>query len=625
MSSAPGRASAVAPLALTALGVVFGDIGTSPLYAMRECFFGSHAVAPTHENVLGVLSLIVYSLVLVISVKYVVIVMRADNQGEGGILALTALVMPRPGSGSSRAVLILLGIFGAALLYGDGMITPAITVLSAVEGLTVATPLFDPYIVPVTVAILVGIFAIQRHGTHRIGVLFGPVMLVWFATLAALGVTWILSAPVVLTAFDPRHAVQFFVANGRHGFAVLGAVFLVVTGGEALYADMGHFGKRPIRLAWFVVVLPSLLLNYFGQGALLLTDTGAVEQPFFRLAPAWLLPPMVGIATLAAIIASQALISGAFSLTREAIQLGYCPRMAILHTSSAERGQIFVPQVNVLLAVCTIGIVIGFKTSTALAAAYGIAVALTMIITVMLLRTVAIERWGWPPAVAFGVCALFLFVDVAFFAANLVKVAQGGWLPLAIGLSLLTLMTTWKTGRRLVAERLTARAVPIDDFVAAVTAVPPARVSGTSVFMTAQPNGTPPALVHNVRYNKMLHERVLLLTITTAQTPQVPDQERLSVTCPGPGIYQLRAQFGFIEEPNVPHLLELAAAQGVRTDPMDTTYFLGRETIISTDREGMARWREQLFIFMSRNAMRATTFFGLPTERVVELGVQVEV
>jgi KUP system potassium uptake protein len=388
---------------------------------------------------------------------------------------------------------------------------------------------------------------------------------------------------------------------------------------------MGHFGKRPIRMAWFGVVLPSLLMNYFGQGALLLTNAGAAEQPFFRLAPAWLLVPMVGIATLAAIIASQALISGAFSLTRQAIQLGYCPRMAILHTSSAEMGQIYVPQVNALLAVCTIAIVIGFKTSTALAAAYGIAVALTMIMTVMLLYTVATERWHWPPAVAFGVCALFLFIDFAFFAANLVKVAQGGWLPLVIGLSLLTLMTTWKTGRRLVAERLTARAVPIEDFVAAVTAVPPARVSGTSVFMTAQPNGTPPALVHNVRYNKMLHERVLLLTITTAQTPHVPDEERLTVTHAGPGIYQLRAQFGFVEEPNVPHLLELAAAKGVCTDPLDTTYFLGRETIISTDRAGMARWREQIFIVMSRNAMRATTFFGLPTERVVELGVQVEV
>jgi len=622
--SSHGR-SALLPLTLTAIGVVYGDIGTSPLYTIRECFFGTHSVEPTFENVLGILALVLYSLIIVVSIKYIAIVMRADNQGEGGILALTALVLPRPGSGKSRAFLVLLGIFGAALLYGDGMITPAITVLSAVEGLTIATPFFDPYVVAVTVAILVGIFAIQSHGTHRIGVLFGPVMLVWFVTLAVLGVSWIVSAPQVLGAIDPQHAVHFFLENGRHGFIVLGAVFLVVTGGEALYADMGHFGKRPIRIAWFGLVLPSLLLNYFGQGALLLTDAGAVEQPFFLLAPAWLLVPMVGIATLAAIIASQALISGAFSLTRQAIQLGYCPRMAILHTSSMEEGQIYVPQINAMLAICTIGIVLGFRTSTALAAAYGIAVALTMIITVVLLYRVAIERWQWPPVAASLICSAFLFVDLAFFGANLVKVAQGGWLPLVIGVSLLTVMTTWKTGRRLVAERLTARAVPIADFVAAITAAPPARVTGTSVFMTGQPDGTPPALVHNVRYNKMLHDRVLLLTITTAQTPHVPDADRLAVTCAGPGIFQLRAQYGFMEEPNVPHLLDLAAAQGVRTDPLDTTYFLGRETIISTDREGMARWREQLFIFMSRNAMRATTFFGLPTERVVELGVQVEV
>jgi KUP system potassium uptake protein len=623
--SRPVQPKAVVPLALSALGVVFGDIGTSPLYAMRECFFGPHAVAPTPENVLGVLSLIVYSLVLVISVKYVAVVMRADNQGEGGILALTALVLPRPGAQQTRRVLILLGIFGAALLYGDGMITPAITVLGAIEGLNVATPLFEPYVVPMAVAILIGVFAIQRHGTHRIGVLFGPVMLIWFVGLAVLGVSWIVRAPIVLTAVDPRHAIGFFRESGATGFVVLGAVFLVVTGGEALYADMGHFGKRAIRLAWFVVVLPALLLNYFGQGALLLTNPAAVQQPFFLLAPSWMLVPMVVIATAAAIIASQALISGAFSLTRQAIQLGYSPRLDIAHTSSHEMGQVYVPQVNWMLAVCTLAIVIGFETSTALAAAYGIAVAMTMVITVVLLYTVATERWQWPVPVAFAVCAAFLVVDVAFFAANLVKLTQGGWLPLAIGFSILTLMTTWKTGRQLVAERLTARALPVSDFLATLEARPPVRVPGTAVFMTAQPNGTPPALVHNVHYNKVLHQQVILLTISTARTPFIEDEGRLVVTLVAPGIFQLRAQFGFMEEPNVPRLLTLATKAGVEIDASDITYFLGRETIVSTPGAGMSRWREHLFIFMTRNAVRATAFFGLPTERVVELGVQVEV
>jgi KUP system potassium uptake protein len=610
---------------VSALGVVFGDIGTSPLYAMRECFFGAHAVAPTDEHVLGVLSLIVYSLLLVISVKYVAVVMRADNQGEGGILALTALILPRPGSPSSRGVLILLGIFGAALLYGDGMITPAITVLGAIEGLTVATPLFSPYVVPLAVGILIGVFAIQRHGTHRIGRLFGPLMLVWFGALAALGVAWIAKAPVVLTALDPRHALAFFRESGTAGFTVLGAVFLVVTGGEALYADMGHFGKRAIRMAWFVVVLPALLLNYFGQGALLLLNPAAAEQPFFLLAPSWLLVPLVVLATAAAIIASQALISGAFSLTRQAVQLGYSPRLDIAHTSSDEVGQVYVPQVNWFLAVCTIAIVVGFESSTALAAAYGIAVAMTMVITVVLLHTVAKERWGWPAPFAFAVCGLLLAVDVAFFIANISKVTHGGWLPLVIGFSILTLMTTWKTGRRLLAERLTARAVPLDDFLATIAAAPPARVAGTAVFMTAQPSGTPPALAHNVRYNKVLHERVIVLTISTARTPYLQDGERLAVAQVAPGIFQVRAQYGFMEEPNVPRLLTLATAVGVDFDPSDITYFLGRETIISTAQAGMARWREHLFILMTRNAVRATAFFGLPTERVVELGVQVEV
>jgi KUP system potassium uptake protein len=606
------------PLALTAIGVVYGDIGTSPLYAMRECFFGSHSVAPTQDNVLGVLSLIIYSLLIVISIKYIAIVMRADNQGEGGILALAALVPP------GHPILILLGIFGAALLYGDGMITPAITVLGAIEGLEVATPLFEPYVVPVTVGILIVVFAIQRHGTHRVGKLFGPVMVAWFVVIAALGIRWIVEAPVVLTAIDPRHAVGFFSEHGLHGFAVLGAVFLVVTGGEALYADMGHFGKRPIRLAWFGLVLPALLLNYFGQGALLLLDAKAAAQPFFLLAPDWALLPLVALATAAAIIASQALISGAFSLTRQAIQLGYSPRLDIEHTSSLEIGQVYVPQVNWALMLSTICIVIGFASSSALAAAYGIAVTMTMVITAMLLHVVATERWRWPAAVAWLVTATFLSIDLAFFGANALKIAHGGWLPLVIGGVLFTLMTTWKTGRRILAERLTERGVALEDFVEHVIQAAPMRVPGTAVFMTAQPKGTPPALAHNLRHNKVLHQYVVIVMVTTEPVPHVPAERQVAMRPLKWGLFQLILRYGFMEDPNVPEALATARANGLDMDADDVTYFLGRETILVTPRQGMAMWREKLFVFMTRNAVRATAFFRLPPERVVELGVQVE-
>jgi KUP system potassium uptake protein len=580
-------------------------------------------VPATHENVLGVLSLIIYSLLLVISVKYIAIVMRADNQGEGGILALTASIPQRPQE-RGWSVLVLLGIFGAALLYGDGMITPAITVLGAIEGLKVATPLFDPYVVPVAVGILIGVFAIQRHGTHRVGGLFGPVMVIWFIVIALLGFVWMMRQPQVLTAVDPRHAFYFFREHGWHGFAVLGAVFLVVTGGEALYADMGHFGKRPIRFAWFSLVLPALLLNYFGQGALLLTHPEAIEQPFFLLAPAWALVPLVVLATAAAIIASQALISGAFSLTQQAIQLGYSPRLAIDHTSHHEMGQVYVPQVNWALMICTILIVIGFGSSTALAAAYGIAVTLTMVITAMLLQVVATERWGWPPIVASLVTGLFLIIDLAFFGANLLKIAHGGWLPLVIGWILFTLMTTWKTGRKIVAARLTARATPLEDFLASVEKTHPARVPGTAVFMTAQPKGTPPALAHNLRYNKVLHEHVVTLMITTQPVPHVPPDEQVSVRALGQGVFDVRVHYGFMEDPNVPEALINACKHGLTLDEDDVTYFLGRETLIVTKAPGMAMWRERLFVLMARNAVRAPTFFRLPAERVVELGVTVE-
>jgi len=627
-----GHRSRLLPLTLTALGVVYGDIGTSPLYAMRECFFGSHSVPPTHENVLGVLSLIIYALLLVISVKYVALVLRADNQGEGGILALTALVPNLGGPASKgaprlavgRPVLIALGLFGTALLYGDGMITPAITVLGAVEGLEVVTPLFNSYVVPITVVILIGVFSIQRFGTHRVGGLFGPIVIVWFLAIAALGVMWIGRAPQVLGAFDPSHAFAFFAVNGYMGFAVLGAVFLVVTGGEALYADMGHFGRQPIRLAWFALVLPCLVLNYLGQGALLLTNPDA-HHTFFMLAPSWALVPMVVIATAAAIIASQALISGSFSITRQAVQLGLAPRLTIQHTSAREMGQVYVPRVNWALMVATVLIVIGFQSSSAMAAAYGIAVTLTMIITVLLLFIIMTERWRWPVPIAALVMGIFLTIDLAFFGANALKIMQGGWLPLVVAIVIFTVMTTWRSGRQIVAERLAKRAVMLEDFFASIDYLKPARVPGTAVYMSAQTTGVPMALVHNLQYNKVLHERVVILSIVTVQQPHCAPEERVIVEDLGRGLYNVRLQYGFMEDPDVPHaLLAAAKARGMKFDFQDVVYFLGRETILVTRGDGMAMWREKLFVVMSRNAVRATAYFRLPTERVVELGVQVE-
>ncbi len=612
-----------AAVVLATLGVVYGDIGTSPLYALRECFYGSHSVTPTHDNVLGVLSLIIYSLVLVISIKYIALVLRADNHGEGGILALTALIPARPESSARIPTLVLLGLFGAALLYGDGMITPAITVLGAIEGLNVATPVFEPYVVPITVAIIIGVFAIQQHGTARVGGLFGPVMVVWFVTIAALGIRSLVTQPEVLGAVNPRHAVLFFSEHGRHGVAVLGAVFLVVTGGEALYADMGHFGTRTIRQAWFGLVLPALLLNYFGQGALLLNEPDAATNPFFRLAPAWATLPLVALAAAAAIIASQALISGVFSLTRQAIQLGFCPRLDIEHTSSREIGQVYVPQANWGLMLCTLGIVIGFKTSAALAAAYGIAVTLTMTITVLLLAVVARERWNWPAWVVGLVMGVFLIIDLAFVSANVLKITQGGWLPLAIGASIFTLMTTWKSGRRILADRLTSRSVPLEQFVASLPNLNIARVPGTAIYMTAQPRGTPPALAHNLRHNKVLHDQVITLVVSTMPVPYVAEEERLWVRPMGHGIYDVAIRVGFMEDVDIPQILRQASHFGLHVSD-DPTYFLGRETLLVTPAPGMARWRENLFVFMSRNAGRAAGFFRLPSDRVVELGVQVE-
>jgi KUP system potassium uptake protein len=614
------------PLALGALGVVYGDIGTSPLYSMRECFHGEHAVAPTHDNVLGVLSLVFWVLIVTISIKYLVFVMRADNRGEGGILALMALVPPQLRR-KGHWLLVALGIFGASLLYGDGMITPAISVLSAVEGLSVATPFFNPYVVPITLVILFILFLIQRRGTAGIGALFGPVMILWFLVLAVLGVLWIVRLPSVLGAVNPWHAVRFFLDNRAHGFLVLGSVFLVVTGGEALYADMGHFGRGPIRAAWFTLVLPCLLINYFGQGALLVTHPDAAQNPFFelsgRLAPSWALYPLVALSAMATIIASQAVISGAFSLTRQAVQLGYIPRIEIVHTSNREIGQIYIPSINWLLMLATFGLVLGFQRSTHLAAAYGVAVTATMVITTILAYVVARHAWGWRRSLVAPVMLFFLLVDGAFFGANIIKVEQGGWFPLLIGIVVYTLMATWKRGRKILADRLREGSLPLEQFVQSIQASSPVRVPGTAIFLARDPNGTPPSLLHNLKHNQVLHSRVILMTLTTEEVPAVPPEERLEIQDLGHEFYRVIAHYGFMQTPEVPDVIDLLKEKGMTLNPMATTFFLSRETLIPSRKPGMALWREKLFTIMIRNAQRPTDFFRIPANRVVELGLQV--
>jgi KUP system potassium uptake protein len=612
-------------LTLGALGVVYGDIGTSPLYALKECFHGAHGIAPTHENVLGVLSLIFYALTFIISIKYLIFVMRADNKGEGGILALMALVSQQPAARRrSRAMLITLGLFGAALLYGDGMITPAISVLGAVEGLGIATDVFEPIVVPTTIAILLGLFLIQRHGTHRVGTFFGPIMVLWFLTIGALGAYWVAQNPHVLASLNPAHGVQFLASNGWHGFIVLGSVFLVVTGGEALYADMGHFGRQPIRVAWFALVLPALFMNYLGQGAMLLDHPELAESPFYHMAPRWGLYPMVILATSAAVIASQALISGAFSLTRQAIQLGYSPRLDIEHTSETTAGQIYIPQVNTALMLATVGLVLGFRSSSALAAAYGIAVTSTMVITTLLAYLVARDSWGVSRVVAGSLAGFFLAIDLAFFGANLTKIAYGGWFPLVVGGLIYTVMSTWKTGRTVLASRINERIYPLERFMQDIAWQPPLRVPGTAVFMTSLDTGTPPTLLHNLEHNQVLHERVILLTVVTSDTPYVDPGERVHVEMLQQGFYRMILRYGFAEQPDVPAALRESQKNGLPIRFNRTTFFLGIETLLPTERPGMALWRERLFIFTARNAVRATSFFRIPPERVVEIGIQVE-
>lgn len=621
----PGHGTGIRTLSIAALGVVYGDIGTSPLYAMRESLEGhGHELAVSEGNVLGLLSLILWSLVIVITVKYLVFVMRADNQGEGGILALTAQVTPDDRLRSrTRFALIAVGLFGTALLYGDGMITPAISVLSAVEGTAVATEALDAWVIPIACAILVGLFAVQRRGTASIGRVFGPVMVVWFGTLGLLGVVHILDDPSVLRAVSPVHAVRFFSENGATGFLALGSVFLVVTGGEALYADMGHFGRRPIQLGWFGLVLPALVLNYFGQGALLLGEPGAIENPFYRLVPDGFVLPLVVLATVATVIASQALISGAFSLTMQAVQLGYAPRFRIVHTSDRAIGQIYIPAVNWVLMVACLGLVVGFGSSASLAAAYGVAVTMTMAITTVLFAVVAKERFGWPVPAVVALAAAFLVVDLAFFGANVFKIPAGGWFPLVVGAVVMALLTTWRTGRAILHERITGARVSLDEFIAGLDP-PPIRVPGTAVFLFSVPRAAPPALIANHRHNRVLHERVVVVAVVTAEVPRVAPDERAEVHDHGRGVVSVLLRYGFMEEPNVCTGLTEGAAGELRIDPLEVDYFLGSEQLVVTPRPGMARWREHLFAFMSRNATTAANYFGLPPERTTIVGMRVE-
>ncbi len=627
MPAATGtRPSPTPALALAALGVVYGDIGTSPLYTIKEIFASPHhaPVPLTPDNVLGVLSLVLWALIIVVSIKYVGFVMRADNRGEGGIMALIALALgDAEGSARRRNFVVMIGILGAAMFYGDGMITPAISVLSAVEGLEVATPALKPVVVPVTIAVLVLLFAFQRHGTARVGALFGPVMAVWFLTLAGLGAVNLLRHPSVLLAVNPAYAVGFFLEQGALAFVILGAVVLAITGAEALYADMGHFGRKPIRLAWFGFVLPALLLNYFGQGALVLEHPDALANPFYHLAPGWALYPLVALATVATVIASQAVITGAFSVTRQAMQLGFVPRMAVQQTSETERGQIYVPFVNWALLAAVLALVLGFRSSSNLAAAYGIAVTGDMVITSILAAIVVSRVWGWGWPRAGLLFAGFLAVELAFFGANVLKIPDGGWFPIAVGILIFTLLTTWKRGRELLYARLKQDAIDLEPFIESLAYGEPHRVPGTAVFLTPNPRALPHALLHNLKHNRVLHEHVVILTVQALDVPRAPEEQRLRIEPLKLGFCRLKVNYGFMEEPDLPRALGACGEAGVAYDPMTTSFFIGRETLIPRIKSDMAYWREKLFVAMFRNSASASDFFRLPPNRVVEVGSQV--
>lgn len=617
----------LAQLSLAALGIVFGDISTSPLYAIRECFHGEYGIDVSHANVMGVLSLMFWTLVMIVGVKYLLFVFRADNRGEGGVIALTALVRrQKDASGKPRfAWAVGLGLFAACLLYGDGMITPAISVLSAVEGIRIITPIFDAYVMPLTIAILLGLFLIQRHGTARVGRLFGPVILVWLSFLAVSGMVQIVRIPQVLAAVFPWYAVQFFLLNKLHGFVVLGAVFLVVTGTEALYADMGHFGTRPIRLTWFTLVFPALVLNYFGQGALLLVHPEASHHPFYAMMPSWAMVPVVLLATMATIIASQAVISGAFSMTRQAIQLGYLPRLKIRHTSAGQMGQIYVASVNWMLMSCTIALVVGFQSSSKLAAAYGVAVTSTMLITTTLFFIVSRQNWKWTLLGTVPMAVLFYLVDLPFFLANISKILHGAWFPLVIGSVFFTLMITWSRGRVILGEQLRKIMPPVHQFIVDLAGSPPAKIKGDAVFLTGSPYVTPMALSKNVMHNRVIHSRTVLLNFKVEEIPRVPNLEKIKTEKLGSGFYRVTAHFGFMEDPRMDSVLALAREQGLDLNPETTSFYVGRENLVSGETSGMARWRTGLFVFMSRNAADATSFFDLPAEQVIEVGVRLSV
>ncbi len=610
---------------LAALGVVYGDIGTSPLYTVRECFHTGGALVNPND-IFGILSLIFWSITVVVTIKYVLFVMRADNRGEGGILALTALALHVCAATSRRrAGIIMVGLVGAALFYGDSVITPAISVLSALEGMEVATPGITPYVVPIAVVVLMLLFLFQSKGTAQVGALFGPVMMIWFVTLAVLGALSLIQTPEVLAALDPRYGVAYFTLHGFTGALILGSVVLAVTGAEALYADMGHFGPHAIRIDWFGLVLPSLVLNYFGQGALLIRAPEAVDNPFYHLIPAWGLYPLVLLSTLATIIASQSVISGAYSLTKEALQLGFLPRMQICHTSSAARGQVYLPAVNWSLAVAVMLSVVGFGSSDALAAAYGIAVTGTMASTTLLIAIVARRSWGWPWMLVLLGMGIMLMVDLTFFGINLTKVAAGGWFPLLVGGVLYLLMMTWKQGRELLTKRLASESIPIESFLDALAVSPPLRVPGTAVFMTARFEGIPHALLHNLQHNHVIHEQVIFLTVQVDEIPVVDPQDRINIQHIRPGFERITIRYGFSETTDVPKALALCQADGLAFIPMATSFFLSRETLIPSFGQDMSLWRERLFAAMARNAGSATEFLQLPTNRVVELGTQIEI
>lgn len=617
--SIPDRKHAKAALLLGALGVVYGDIGTSPLYALKETFNG---LDPTPAHVLGVLSLVFWTLTLIVTLKYVSFIMRADNRGEGGGLALLALVSDhmkgRPGTGA----IALVGIFAAALFFGDCMLTPAISVLSAVEGLQIAAPALADYVIPLTIVVLVGLFAFQKHGTGLVGASFGPIMLMWFATLAVTGAAQIVHHPEVLAAVNPLYAAQFLAADGLRGFLILASVFLAVTGAEALYADMGHFGRPPIRRAWLYGVMPALLINYFGQGATVLSDPTAVDNPFYRMVPAWATLPMVILATMATVIASQAVISGAYSLACQAIQLGYLPRLKIVHTSGQQRGQVYLPVVNWTLLFAVVWLVMGFESSTNLAAAYGLSVAGTMATTTILFGIVMVSIWKVKPMLAYPLIALFLVVDLAFLGANLTKIAHGGWFPLAVATGVFIVLTTWKRGRKILTARVDEDAMPVELFVSSLSDRAQ-RVQGTAVYMTISGEGVPRALLHNLKHNRVIHERVVFLTVITQDRPTVPPEERVRVHALGARLYRVYVRYGFMDQPDIPGAL--SGVQPLTFDMMDTSFFLNRETIIPAARPGMARWREHLFSWLTRAAVTPMEFFRLPPNRVVELGTQVEI